>query len=347
MSGFHVFTVAGIPVWVSPWYLLLLASFVLPNRGEGVIFGLCITLSLLGHELGHAFVARHFNLRPQVLLHGLGGLTGHERPKRGRDDALIVAAGPAAGLLMWFLARLAMSYLPIENPVVFSGLYTLASVNLVWSIFNLLPLWPMDGGQLMRIGASTVLKPLRGERVTHIVSITVVVLIAVGTQVQPFASFIPFGGPYTMIILAMMAFQNFQAMQASGGQAPVRRDNPFARELLAKADLAYQNGQDDEAARLCHQIKAESQVPPHVMARAWAMLGVTATRRGEYQEALSYLRRAPDLPDVVEALAQCFYQLEMFESLEALVSTRAFTKLPTETREAIMNALSDGLAAKS
>jgi len=346
MSGIRVFTLAGIPVWVSPWYLLLLAWFVLPSRGEGLIFAGCITLSLLAHELGHALVARHFKLRPQILLHGLGGVTGHERPKSGRDDALIVAAGPMAGLGLWLSSMLALRFLPITSPVLASALYTLSYVNLIWSLFNLLPLWPMDGGQLMRIGASRLWKPVRGERITHIISITVVVLIAIATQVQPFASFLPFGGPYTMVILAMMAFQNVQAMQA-GPSAPARKDNPFARELLTRAEQAYQRGDDDEAARLCHQLKSEANVPPPVMARAWAMLGVTATRRGEYKEALSYLNRAPDLPDVVEAMAQCFYELEMFEALEALIATRAFTKLPTETREAIMNALSDAHAHKS
>jgi stage IV sporulation protein FB len=346
MSGIRVFTLAGIPVWVSPWYLLLLAWIVLPSRGEGLIFAGCITLSLLAHELGHALVARHFKLRPQILLHGLGGVTGHERPKRDRDDALIVAAGPLAGLGLWLGSLAAFNFLPITSPILASVLYTLASVNLVWSVFNLLPLWPMDGGQLMRIGASKLWKPVRGERITHIISITVVVLIAVATQVQPFASMLPFsGGPYTMIILAMMAFQNVQAIQA-GPATPVRRDNPFARELLAKAEEAYKRGDDDDAARYCHQLKGEAHVPPQVMARAWAILGVTATRRGEYREALSYLHRAPDHDDVVEAMAQCFYQLEMFDALEALVATRAFTKLPTETREAILNALSDAHAAK-
>ena len=36
-----------------------------------MLFGLCATVSLLVHELGHAFVARHYQLTPPVLLHGI------------------------------------------------------------------------------------------------------------------------------------------------------------------------------------------------------------------------------------------------------------------------------------
>jgi Flp pilus assembly protein TadD len=121
----------------------------------------------------------------------------------------------------------------------------------------------------------------------------------------------------------------------------VPRDNPFARELLKNAEAAYAKADDETTARLCHQLRNEGNVPPPVLARAWALLGVTATRRENYEEALSYLRRAPDSTDVVEATAQCFYQLGMFDALEALCGTRAFAKLPSETREAIMAALRD------
>ncbi|HKO94973.1 MAG TPA: site-2 protease family protein, partial [Polyangiaceae bacterium] len=206
-------------------------------------------------------------------------------------------------------------------------------INLFWSLFNLLPMWPMDGGELFRLLASRIWKPARGERITHIVSIVVVVLVALASYAVGF-------GPMMMIVLAFTAFQNVQALSANSPEAP-RRENPRARELLAQAEAAYEAGREDEAVRVSHQLRSESNVPAPVMARAWAILGICATRKHDYEEALSYLKRAPDLPEVVEATAQCFYQLGMLDALEALIGTRAFARLPSDTREAIQQALRD------
>ncbi|MDB4975168.1 MAG: hypothetical protein JWN48_3509 [Myxococcaceae bacterium] len=335
MSGFHLFTLANVPVSVSPWYLLLLVYLTIRNPSQGLVIAFCITVSLLAHEFGHALMARHFKLQPQILLHGFGGLTGHERAGRDRDEALIIAAGPLSGLLLGCVVLGIYNFVPIESALAVEALRQFIYINFLWSAFNLLPMWPMDGGQLMRIGASKLLKPVRGERLTHIVSIVVVCLVAG-------ASYLVQLGPMMMVILAMTAWQNFQALQAgnSASSAP-RRDNPFAAELYERAIRAYEQGDDDEAARLSHQLRAESNVPAAMMTRAWAILGVTTTRKGEYQEALSYLRRAPDAPEVVEATAQCLYQLNMFDALEALVQSKAFARLPGETRNEIMSALAE------
>jgi Zn-dependent protease len=339
MGGFHLFTLADIPVRISPWYLFLLAFLMMRDLARGMLFAICITLSLLAHELGHALVARHYKLRPEILLHGLGGLTGHERARSDRQDALIVAAGPAAGFLLGAICLLTLKFVHISSEGLQTLLAELVFWNFFWSIFNLLPMWPMDGGQLLRIGASKLFKPARGERITHIVSLVVIVLIAASSYFLSFVGNL-LSGPFMLFILAMTAWQNVQAL-SDENREPARRDNPFARELLTQAEAAYQAGNDDEAARLSHQLRGEAHVPPQLLARAWAILGITSTRKGNFQEALSYLRRAPDLPDVVEATAQCFYQLEMYEALEALVGTRAFTLLPSQTRDTILSALRD------
>jgi Zn-dependent protease len=336
MGGFHLFTLANVPVSVSPWYLLLLVYMTMNNPSQGLVFAVCITVSLLAHEFGHALMAKHFKLQPQILLHGFGGLTGHERASRERDEALIIAAGPLSGLLLGCVVLGVYWYAPIESAATVGALRYFVYINFLWSAFNLLPMWPMDGGQLMRIGASKLLKPVKGERVTHIVSIVVVCLVALGSYIVNF-------GPMMLIILAMTAWQNLQALSANkaGTSSAPRRDNPFAAELYERAVRAYDQGDDDEAARLGHQLRAESNVPPAMMTRAWAILGVTTTRKGDYQEALSYLKRAPEGPDVVEATAQCLYQLGMFDALEALVNTKAFARLPGETRSEILGALSE------
>ena len=336
MAGFQLFSLAGVPVSVSPWYLMLLAY--LGFRGsfaQGMLYALVITVSLLAHEMGHALVARAYKLQPHVLLHGFGGLTGHDRPKSHGAEALIVAAGPLAGLSIAALSYVALAYAPVSSPVAEWFLEQMVRLNVFWSLFNLLPMWPMDGGQLMRLGAGKAFKPARADRVTHIVSIVVVLLVALASYKVPL-----FGG-MVMFILAITGWQNYQALVATKAASSPARDNPFAGELIEQAERAYQRGEDDDAARLCHQARAEGAVPTPVLERAWSILGVTATRKGEYEEALSYLRRAPNTADVVEAKAQCHYQLGMFDALEVLVQTKEFMRLPNDTRSDILSALAE------
>ncbi len=356
MSGFHLFTVARIPVWVSPWFLVI-PLITIRNLGVryGVLITLCVLLSVIAHEFGHAVLAQRYRLGPQIMVHAFGGYTGHQRARTNREDALIIAAGPLFGLLLSLISFALLFVLtpaPLRTfdtiwslvwggslgqvPMTIGALAVLAQLNALWSGFNLLPIYPMDGGKLLRLGLLQLVQPQRAEKLTHALGLLGVISLAL--VVHRFGSWNP-GGIYTMLILAGIAFRNVQGLTSSGNAEPVRKDNTFARELMLAAERAYERADDDEAARLCHQIRAEGSVPPAVLSRTWAMLGVIATRKGHFEEALSYLRRAPDAPEVVEATAQCFYQLGMYDALSALTATKAFNRLPNDTRRTILDAL--------
>src|SRR5687768_12339178 len=104
MGGFRLFTLAGIPVWVSPWFLVIPLMLVQnTNMRQGLIMSACILASIVAHEMGHALVAKHYKLAPQVMVHGFGGYTGHQRARTSGEDALVIAAGPLAGLLLGVL----------------------------------------------------------------------------------------------------------------------------------------------------------------------------------------------------------------------------------------------------
>jgi stage IV sporulation protein FB len=335
MSGFRAFTLANVPVWVSPWHVLFLAYLSWNGGRAGLVFAVCVAVSVLIHEFGHALVAKFFRLNPQILLTGFGGLTGHERAQRDRDDALIIAAGPVSGLLFGVVALVVQNLVALPSPLD-QAAHNLVYINFWWSLANLLPLWPLDGGQLYRLGMLRLFKPVRAERVVHVTAL----LVLIGA-----IYFVGRGDMFFMLILITLGMQNVTALQNGGSGTPIRSQNKHAVELFRNAVLAYERGDDKEATRLCHQLRAENNVAPEILKRAWALLGIATTRKGDYEEALSYLRRAPDSPEVVESTAQCFYQLEMYEALEALVQTKAFERLPRETREAIEKALVAGVAS--
>ncbi len=331
MGGFRVFTLAGVPVSISPWYLFLL-YYLARGSGNPIFVGACVTLSLLVHEFGHALMARRFGMHPEITLLGLGGVTSHEPAERDRDDALIVAAGPGAGLALAAATYAVLNFVPQLSPTVATGLGYLVYINIFWSVYNLLPMWPMDGGQLFRLGMLRLFKPVTAERVTHGTGLA---LVVVGLVLASRSS----NGPMLFFILALTGWQNLQGLMAGGSGQRIRRENPRGAELLAQAEAAFAAADDEAAARFCHQLRAESNLPAKALSRAWTILGVTTTRRGEFEEALSYLKRAPDEPEVTEALAQCLYQLDMLAELQALTETKGFSRLPSATRAQITAAL--------
>ncbi len=113
-----------------------------------------VVVSILAHEFGHALVGRAFGLAPQIQLYGMGGLTSWAEAKElsPKKDILISLAGPLAGFLFGGIVLLAGSLIPgIQEPRFNYILYTdLLWVNFGWGIFNLLPIFPLDGGHVVR-----------------------------------------------------------------------------------------------------------------------------------------------------------------------------------------------------
>jgi len=117
----------------------------------GVVF-----VSILVHELGHALMARRFGAPSEIVLHGFGGVTIMPAGLLNRRQCIFVsAAGPTAGLCLGVSVLLAMLVVPaVFGPVRNEGLLVAASyalyVNFFWTFVNLLPIQPMDGGQILR-----------------------------------------------------------------------------------------------------------------------------------------------------------------------------------------------------
>jgi Zn-dependent protease len=328
VCGVKILSIGSIPVSVSPWYLLLLLFYLRGDVVGGLIFAFAITISILVHELGHALVARHYRLAPRILLWGLGGLTFHDRAKRDRHDALIIAAGPTAGLLLGGLVFAVSLAFPMMPPRAIQLVDALLWVNILWSLVNLLPLWPLDGGQLFRLGLLQILKPITAEKVTHVVSIGLLVLaIGVAFYMQSF---------FLGILVAFGIWRNVQALRGDVSSGTVRKVNTEAKGMLDEARQAFAAGNYREAARLCLHIKAAANVPDAVVQGMWVILGVASARLGDHEDALRALERAPETPDVVEAKIECLFQLDRMDELEQLIASSAFRKLSAERRDEIL-----------
>jgi len=119
----------------------------------GVVTTIGLFLSVLGHELSHALMARAEGIEiDEIVLHPFGGLARlRNQPNSPGAEFRIAVAGPAAsfmfavvGFLVVYLAR-AADYRTAAGVV---GLISLG--NLLLAIFNLFPGYPLDGGRVLR-----------------------------------------------------------------------------------------------------------------------------------------------------------------------------------------------------
>lgn len=181
-SGFTVF---GIPVRVDLSFLVVAVLLGLSSSRDPVLLILWVAIvfvSVLWHELGHAFLSRAFGATPRIELYAMGGLTSYPSLAAigpGRD-ILISLAGPAFGLLLgglvWAAAQAAL--IPLEQPVAQAIVLNLLWVNVGWGILNLVPMLPLDGGRVME-GLLNAATRGRGEAPALVISLLVAVAAAV------------------------------------------------------------------------------------------------------------------------------------------------------------------------
>src|SRR5574338_1296702 len=142
----------NIPLYVHPSFWILASLIGWLGSQSLIQFGLWVVvvfMSVLVHELGHALTARIWYQRVHIELGPMGGLTVRKDQSRGKfREFLIVLMGPLCGILLSFFAFFLLGTSPL-NPNLSFFLYITYVANLFWSLFNLLPVHPLDGGKLM------------------------------------------------------------------------------------------------------------------------------------------------------------------------------------------------------
>ena len=144
-----------IPIFIHPffWFLILMIGWLNSGSLAGTaIWAVVILFSILIHEYGHALTAVLFGQKAEINLVGLGGLTKRQGPGLKRwKEFLIVLAGPLAGFALFFVSYFFMGMISKENGLLFYILRVSINVNFFWTLLNLLPVFPLDGGHLLRI----------------------------------------------------------------------------------------------------------------------------------------------------------------------------------------------------
>jgi stage IV sporulation protein FB len=239
--------VLGIPTRIHPgfWIMAFILGFSASNfAGERpqplqtLVNMAIILVSIIVHELGHAILQRRFGFSSRIVLYHLGGLaiadqgfSGFEKRRARRDtweSIQISLAGPAAGFLLAalitlvvFLCRGSISFDPRGFPRLWNvdlpagtppNVYLMVDfalfVNIFWGLMNLVPVLPLDGGQVAR-ELLTHRDPYRG--LTHALQLSIGVGIVVAVVLFPIAAL-----PYGWMMFAMLAVSNYITLQQLG-----------------------------------------------------------------------------------------------------------------------------------
>ncbi len=204
-----------------------------------VLWAFALFMSILIHELGHALAFRQQGIESAIVLYHFGGLAipiasfipgrsiGRLSPKQ---DLWITFAGPllqlvAAAIVIAFIRPAgcevtAFKYMPagldnvpgmlvgatIENPALYALAIFFVYPSIVWALLNLLPVWPLDGGHIMR---AMVLLTGGDESQSLWISVATAGVLA--------AYAFTHGQAFMGIFFAVFAVQSFQMLQQSGG----------------------------------------------------------------------------------------------------------------------------------
>lgn len=157
---------------------------------------LILIVSILVHEYGHCFMARHHHgSADKILLWPLGGLSFVDYDRRPKQQIHVSGIGPISslGLSALFFGLLAATgvqmrwdyilpfehWLPREFSLVQIFLLHAARLNMILALFNLLvPAYPLDGGQVLFGILSLKYGPMKAAKTMAAISIPIGAAIA-------------------------------------------------------------------------------------------------------------------------------------------------------------------------
>lgn len=225
-SGIRLFKAFGIQVFLHwTWFLVAIYGYQARSRDYSTpvwpaLEYLALFVIVLMHEFGHSLACRSVGgLADRIMLWPLGGVAFVQPPQRPGAVLWSIVAGPLVNVVLLpisFVAGLALVSSGIQNPNLEHFVETLTYINLVLLIFNMLPIYPLDGGQILR----ALLWFVIGQRRSLLVA-SVIGLVGAGAGVL-FA--LSLGSVLLVIMAAFAALQSWSGFQ----QARLMPDQPNA-----------------------------------------------------------------------------------------------------------------------
>jgi stage IV sporulation protein FB len=271
--------IAGFPVQIEVTFFLLAGILGQGRPGNlllawiGVVF-----VSILAHELGHAVAFRAYGDTPRITLHAFGGVTQATKELPLGKGVVATLAGPLTGLLLLglpaYAIRASAGPPDIDWFTWWVVLSDLVWVNVGWSVLNLLPILPLDGGLIARRLLTHALGR-RGDRAALLVSMATA------------------GGGAAFAFFHDMPFLGFYALYFAGndGIALYRSRDDRHRDRIREAWKLSEEGERRRAEEILRETLAAARTPA-VRTEAAGTLAWSLLVDGRFSEA----RRIVDGP---------------------------------------------------
>jgi Zn-dependent protease len=283
------FRVGSIPVQIELFFFLSVLILGIPESRYGsrwlLLWAAVAIVSVLAQELVHAFALLRLRRHPEVVLHSLGSLTVHTGVLTAWQRIGVHLIGPVTMLaIVGIPARIWYESGP-SSEFLFRFAYDLYWVNFWWAIVNIVPIWPLHGGQ-----AFAGVTALRSGRINWPVVHWVSIVVAAGGGLYALVQ--TEDNLYVFLLGVILAVQNFLRLRGSRaflhpgydagegslafGAAPPRPPRGPARpdappkpprskgkptERLARGYAALQRGECELARTEAEQVRAGRSSP--------------------------------------------------------------------------------------
>ncbi len=271
-----------IPVHIQPifWVFAALIGWMSSQTLLGTVVWVgIIFFSVLFHEYGHALTAVAFKQRASIQLVSLGGVTSFDGPKlKPWQQFLIVLNGPLFGFGLFLLATVLLEL--SWTPMVMGILRATQVANLFWTVVNLFPVLPLDGGQLLRI----VLEAWFGVNGLKAALLVGAVISGICTL-----GFLLLQQYLAAALFALFAFQGFSQWHRNR-LLRVSDQDETAKEQFLQAEAAFNDKKVGEAERLFREVRARTK-QGMLFLGATQYLALIQSRAGALDEAYELLER--------------------------------------------------------
>ncbi len=237
-SDFH-FQLGEFPVRIHPtfWLTTIILGPIQQEPSRLIMWVPAVIVSIIVHELGHALAFRFYGIGSSIVLYSMGGLAvprGSQRrnePLHPTEQIVISLAGPFAGFALggaiYFLMQLANyqdvglgKYLLLE--VVFPPsklaifIYYMLYINIFWGLINLLPIYPLDGGQVSQ-QLFLMFSPHDPIRQSLVLSIAVAIgmIFVMASRSHSITEAL-----FSVYLFGMLAWQNYMILQSYSSRGP-------------------------------------------------------------------------------------------------------------------------------
>ena len=225
----------GVPIRLHFTVILLLIFLIVSGLDSDqspstyALFILALLVSVLLHELGHAFISSRYGIRTlEIVMFPIGGVARLERAAKPNEEFWIALTGPLVNLaivggivLLLFSQHKSLNLFALAEPDSANLVDRIALGNLILAGFNLLPAFPMDGGRMLH----AVLSRIRSEYEAARVATWSGRMLAIGMAL------------YGFIYMPMLAFVAFFIYLGAASEGAASRGRSLTQGMPVRAAM--------------------------------------------------------------------------------------------------------------